>query len=51
MSEPDKKGDIPDESAGKGIPNGGNAAKSKEVRVKSARSQLMLLHKLNRCET
>ncbi|KAM6941128.1 two pore segment channel 3 isoform 1-T1 [Lycodopsis pacificus] len=30
MSEPDKSEDIPDESAGKGIPNGGNAAKSKE---------------------
>ncbi|XP_037327825.2 two pore segment channel 3 [Pungitius pungitius] len=30
MSEPDKKEDIPDGSAGTGIPNGGNAAKSKE---------------------
>ncbi|XP_068444778.1 two pore segment channel 3 [Clinocottus analis] len=30
MSEPEKSEDIPDESAGKGIPNGGNAAKSKE---------------------
>uniref|UniRef100_A0A8C2W706 Two pore segment channel 3 n=1 Tax=Cyclopterus lumpus TaxID=8103 RepID=A0A8C2W706_CYCLU len=30
MSEPDKSEDIPDEPAGKGIPNGGNAAKSKE---------------------
>ncbi|XP_054460048.1 two pore segment channel 3 isoform X2 [Anoplopoma fimbria] len=30
MTEPEKREDIPDESAGKGIPNGGNAAKSKE---------------------
>ncbi|XP_056264603.1 two pore segment channel 3 [Pseudoliparis swirei] len=31
MSEPDKsKEDIPDDPAGKGIPNGGNAAKSQE---------------------
>ncbi|XP_063738928.1 two pore segment channel 3 isoform X1 [Eleginops maclovinus] len=30
MSEPEKIEHIPDESAGKGIPNGGNAAKTKE---------------------
>lgn len=35
MSEPEKRENLPDESAGngKGIPNGGNSAKTKEVRV------------------
>ena len=44
MSEPEKIEDIPDESVGKGkgIPNGGNAAKTKEV-SQSANNQLMLL--------
>ncbi|XP_069024306.1 two pore segment channel 3 [Embiotoca jacksoni] len=30
MSEPEERENIPDESAGKGIPNGGNTAKTKE---------------------
>ena len=34
MTEPERSEHIPDEAAGKGtgIPNGGNSAKSKEVR-------------------
>ena len=33
MPEPESIENIPEESAGKGIPNGGNPAKTKEVRV------------------
>jgi len=51
MSEPDKsKEDIPDDPAGKGIPNGGNAAKSQEVREARARAHVQLMQNSERSQ-
>lgn len=45
MSEPAEKSEnIPDASAGKGIPNGGNAAKTQEVRTQTITQTQKLQH-------